>query len=53
MKIWLNDKRLIKTSNYAYCKDCILGYTSSNYGECLSPVYKICLGGYKYETDVQ
>ena len=53
MKIWLNNKRLIKTSKYPNCKDCILSDTSSRYTECLSSVYKICLGGYKYEIDVQ
>ena len=55
MKIWRNDKRVVKSSRYVYCKDCVL------YGDpyqCLAILYDIhdpinaCLSGYKYETDV-
>lgn len=59
MKIWLNDKRVVKSSKYLDCKDCVLcGQKFVYYFECLarrSGIYyskNVCLRGYKYETDV-
>ncbi len=55
MKIWRNDKRVVKDSGYTHCQECVL------YGDpfqCLAilcdihaPI-NVCLRGYKYETDV-
>lgn len=59
MKIWLNDKMVVKSSKYLDCKDCVLCGDEFDYSfECLALLYKIhnskqvCLRGYKYETDV-
>lgn len=59
MKIWRNDKRVVKSSKYLYCKDCVLVGEEFDYSyECLALLYKIhdpknvCISGYKYETDV-
>jgi hypothetical protein len=59
MKIWRNNKRVVKTSKYIYCQDCALvGEDFYHCSECLASRYKIhnskqvCLRGYKYETDV-
>lgn len=59
MKIWRNGKRVIKSSQYVYCKDCALDGEEFEYCfECLARLYgihdskNICLRGYKYETDV-
>ena len=59
MKIWRNDKRVVKSSQYMYCKDCVLCGDEFDYSfECLALLYKIhnsrqvCLKGYKYESDV-
>ena len=45
MKIWLNDKRIIKSSKYLYCEECVLCGKDFDY-------HNVCLRGYKYETDV-
>lgn len=59
MKIWRNDKRVIKASKYLYCDECVL--CGDNLGDrfyCLAFRYaindptKVCCSGYKYETDV-
>jgi pyruvate-formate lyase len=60
MKIWRNDKRVVKDSGYTYCTDCCLNYRfPDNFGSiCLATRFNIksgfemCLNGYKYETDV-
>lgn len=59
MKIWRNDKRVVKDSQYMDCKDCVLcGEEFDHSFECLALLYKIhnsknvCIRGYKYETDV-
>jgi hypothetical protein len=59
MKIWRNDKRVVKTSKYTYCHDCALVGEEFDYCfECLALRYRIhnstnvCRCGYKYETDV-
>lgn len=59
MKIWRNDKRVIKVPKYVYCQDCALcGNEFDYYFECLAVLYgirkslNICLCGYKYESDV-
>jgi hypothetical protein len=59
MRIWRNDKRVVKTSKYTYCQDCALvGEEFDHYFECLAMRYRIhnspnvCRSGYKYETDV-
>jgi hypothetical protein len=60
MKIWLNDKRIVKASGYTYCKNCCLNYILPDrfQSTCLAQDFKIqskskvCLRGYKYETDV-
>lgn len=60
MKIWRNDKRVVKASGYTYCVDCCLEYISPDYSQsgCLARYFKIpnvfetCINGYKYETDV-
>lgn len=59
MKIWRNDKRVVKVSKYVYCQDCALvGKEFDHYFECLARHYGIhdstyiCSCGYKYETDV-
>lgn len=59
MKIWLNNKRVVKVSKYIYCQDCVLaGEEFDHYFECLALRYRIhnstngCFRGYKYETDV-
>lgn len=57
MKIWSNDKRVVKVSKYTYCQDCVLS-GEEFYFECLALRYgihnstNVCLCGYKYETDV-
>lgn len=59
MKIWLNDKKVIKSPRYMYCSDCVLrGKTLGRRFECLAFLYGIyhstnlCMRGYKYETHV-
>ena len=60
MKIWRNDKRIIKSFQcYIFCEDCALVGEESDYRfKCLARLYGIdnsknlCLYGYKYETDV-
>lgn len=60
MKIWLNDKRVVKVFGYTYCADCCLNYIlpDRSLSTCLAQDFKIqnrfemCLNGYKYETDV-
>lgn len=59
MKIWRNDKRVVRSSKYMHCKDCVLSGTEFDYCfECLALLYGIhksthvCLKGYKYEIDV-
>lgn len=60
MKIWLNDKRVVKSLQYMHCKDCVLCGDEFDYYSfgCLALLYKIhnsrqvCLKGYKYESDV-
>ena len=60
MKIWRNDKRVIKDSGYTHCVDCCLEYTSPDGSQscCLATYFGIrndyerCISGYKYETDV-
>lgn len=59
MKIWRNDKRIVKSSQYLFCKECALCGEEFTYSfECLALRYKIhdsknvCLKGYKYETNV-
>jgi hypothetical protein len=59
MKIWRNDKRVVKASQYIDCKDCALCGDESTYCfECLALLYginnpiNVCFKGYKYETDV-
>ena len=59
MKIWHNDKRVVKSSQYMYCHDCVLCGNEFDYCfECLARLYgiinstNVCLRGYKYETDV-
>lgn len=55
MKICRNDKRVVRSSYYLYCEDCAL---HGDMFKCLASLYKIhdpvkvCLKGYKYETDV-
>lgn len=59
MKIWRNDKRVVKSSQYVYCHNCALCGNELDYCfECLALLYgihnptNVCLRGYKYETDV-
>ena len=59
MKIWLNDKRVVKSPKYLYCKECVLcGREFDYHFECLAILYgihyskNVCLRGYKYEIDV-
>ncbi len=60
MKIWLNDKRVVKDSGYTHCVDCCLVYIFPDYSKsiCLAKYLKIrndsesCIRGYKYETGV-
>jgi hypothetical protein len=59
MKIWLNNKKIVKSSRYMYCSDCVLrGKTFERRFECLALLYGIhhstnlCMRGYKYETNV-
>lgn len=60
MKIWRNDKRVVKGSEYVYCIDCCLEYRfpDNSRSTCLARRFDIlsdskdCLNGYKYETDV-
>ena len=60
MKIWLNDKRVVKASRFTYCANCCLYYILPDQFQsiCLATHFKIqnrfevCLRGYKYETDV-
>ena len=62
MKIWRNDKRVVKDSGYTYCANCCLEYVSPDYSRsvCLATHFKIrsdserCISGYIYiyETDV-
>ena len=59
MKIWRNDKRVVKSSQYMFCSDCALHGEEFEYCyECLarlcgiSDLKNVCLYGYKYETDV-
>lgn len=59
MKIWRNDKRVVKSSQYMCCEDCALvAEEFEHYFECLALCYgmhnskNVCLRGYKYETDV-
>lgn len=60
MKIWRNDKRVVENSKYTHCVDCCLEYIFPDYSRstCLANHFKIkdmskvCLNGYKYETDV-
>lgn len=60
MKIWLNDKRVVKISRFTYCKDCCLSYIlpDRSCSICLATHFNIqnrfevCLNGYKYESDV-
>ena len=60
MKIWLNDKRVVKIPRFTYCKDCCLSYILPDKSQaiCLATHFNIqnrfevCLNGYKYETDV-
>jgi hypothetical protein len=59
MKIWRNDKRVVKTPKYTYCHDCALvGEEFDHCFECLALRYgihdskNVCRCGYKYETDV-
>lgn len=60
MKIWLNDKRVVKIPRFTRCKDCCLSYIFPDNSQsiCLATHFKIqnrfelCFNGYKYETDV-
>ena len=59
MKIWRNDKRIIRSSQYICCEDCALVGEELDYCfECLARLYgicdskNVCLYGYEYETDV-
>ena len=60
MKIWRNDKRVVKASRYTYCADCCLNYIflDKSRSVCLATHFniqsdfKVCFRGYKYETDV-
>lgn len=60
MKIWLNDKRVVKDSGYTHCIDCCFEYLFPDHSKsiCLAKYFKIrhnsesCIRGYKYETDV-
>lgn len=60
MKIWKNDKRVIKDSGYTSCVDCCLLYIFPDYSKsiCLAKHFKLrnnselCVSGYKYEIDV-
>lgn len=60
MKIWRNDKRVVKDSGYTHCSDCCLKYMFPDHSRsiCLAThfkirdVWKVCINGYKYETDV-
>lgn len=59
MKIWRNNKRVVKSSQYMYCKDCALCGDEFDYCfECLALLYgihnsiNVCFKGYKYETDI-
>lgn len=60
MKIWRNDKRVVKDSGYTYCANCCLEYVHPDHSRsvCLATHFNIrnkfemCLRGYKYETDV-
>lgn len=60
MKIWRNDKRVVKDSGYTHCIDCGLEHLSLENSKsiCLAKYLKIrsdsesCIRGYKYETDV-
>lgn len=59
MKIWRNDKRVIKVPKYTYCQDCALvNKEYDRYFGCLAVLCgihnptQICSCGYKYEIDV-
>lgn len=59
MKIWRNDKRVIKAPKYVYCQDCALvGEEFDHCFECLASRYGIynsrqtCGTGYQYENKV-
>lgn len=60
MKIWYNDKKVVRDSGYTYCADCCLNYILPDKSRaiCLAARFKIrnmsklCFSGYKYETDV-
>lgn len=60
MKIWLNDKRVVKVPRFTRCVDCCLSYIfpDNSQSGCLATQFNIqskfemCLRGYKYETDV-
>jgi hypothetical protein len=59
MKIWLNNKKIVKGLRYMHCSDCVLrGKTFGRRFECLALLYGIhhstnlCMRGYKYETNV-
>lgn len=60
MKIWLNNKKIVESSRYMYCSDCVLfryKLLECRF-ECLAHLYGIhhsinsCMRGYKYETNV-
>jgi hypothetical protein len=53
MKIWLNDKRVVRGNGYTFCSECALQLGH----QCLAMYIpsgrpSLCLRGYKYETDV-
>ena len=43
MKIWLNDKRVVKASRFTYCADCCLRYILPDQSQsiCLATHFKI------------
>lgn len=60
MKIWRNDKRVVKDSGYTLCANCCMEYQSIDSPRyiCLATHFnlksadKLCTNGYKYEADV-
>ena len=60
MRIWRNDKRVVKDSGYTFCSNCCLEYISQDHSQygCLARYFRIqndfetCINGYKYETNV-
>ena len=53
MKIWLNDKRVVRGNGYTFCSECALQLGHQCLAMCiLSRRPSLCLRGYKYETDV-